>query len=85
MTNFSNFAQQGWQCPICKRVYSPYTSSCFYCGNEQIITTTTTTTGTAGSVEELHNEIDKYIASAGIDPTKVAKIAKGEDTDECKS
>ncbi len=36
------FAQQGWQCPICKRVYSPTTSMCYYCGN-----TGTTTTDTA--------------------------------------
>lgn len=27
------FAQQGWQCPICKRVYSPFTPMCYYCGN----------------------------------------------------
>ena len=26
--------QQGWQCPICKRVYSPNTMMCFYCGGE---------------------------------------------------
>ena len=32
--------QQGWQCPICKRVYSPTTSMCYYCSGE---TTTTTT------------------------------------------
>lgn len=46
--NDFNFAQQGWQCPICKRVYSPFTPSCFYCGNEQTITTNdiTITTGT---------------------------------------
>ena len=46
--NEFNFAQQGWQYPICKRVYSPFTPSCFHCGNEQIITTTdmTITTGT---------------------------------------
>lgn len=25
-------APQGWQCPICKRVYSPTTPCCFYCG-----------------------------------------------------
>lgn len=24
-----NFAQQGWQCPICKRVYSPMTAMCY--------------------------------------------------------
>ena len=28
-------AQQGWQCPICKRVYSPSTMMCFYCGGER--------------------------------------------------
>ena len=33
MENYS-FAQQGWQCPICKRVYSPLTPVCFYCGGE---------------------------------------------------
>lgn len=26
-------APQGWQCPICKRVYSPTTPFCYYCGN----------------------------------------------------
>lgn len=26
---------QGWQCPVCKRVYSPYTEKCSYCGPEQ--------------------------------------------------
>ena len=37
-------AQQGWQCPICKRVYSPFTFMCYYCGGD---TVTTTGTGTA--------------------------------------
>lgn len=26
-------APQGWQCPICKRVYSPFTPMCYHCGN----------------------------------------------------
>ena len=30
-----DFIPQGWQCPICKRVYSPNTSMCLYCGNEK--------------------------------------------------
>lgn len=38
----SNFAQQGWQCPICKRVYAPNTPMCWYCGGESVITTTNT-------------------------------------------
>lgn len=29
------FAPQGWQCPICKRVYSPMTSMCFTCGKKE--------------------------------------------------
>lgn len=37
------FAQQGWQCPICKRVYSPFTPCCFSCGAEG---KTYTSTGT---------------------------------------
>ena len=33
-------AQQGWQCPICKRVYSPTTMMCMYCGNTELATAT---------------------------------------------
>jgi hypothetical protein len=37
------FAQQGWQCPICKRVYSPFTPYCYYCGGEGVTNTSTST------------------------------------------
>ena len=32
---------QGWQCPICGRVYSPSTPMCFYCqkGTPNVTTT----------------------------------------------
>lgn len=43
-----NFAQQGWQCPICKRVYSPFTPCCFTCGAEGV---TKTSTGSTDWVE----------------------------------
>ena len=36
-----NFAPQGWQCPICKRVYSPTTPMCYYCGNNTTVLRTT--------------------------------------------
>lgn len=26
------FGQQGWICPKCGRVYSPFTQMCLYCG-----------------------------------------------------
>lgn len=32
-------AMQGWQCPICKRVYSPFVHMCTYCGNKEVETT----------------------------------------------
>lgn len=35
------FVQQGWQCPICGRVYSPFTPMCYSCGGEQKIETNT--------------------------------------------
>jgi len=41
MDNY-NFAQQGWQCPICKRVYSPFTTMCGYCGGGTVISTGST-------------------------------------------
>lgn len=41
---------QGWQCPICKRVYSPFTQMCLYCGNQE--TQTTTSPNTGGFIKE---------------------------------
>lgn len=39
-------ARQGWQCPICKRVLSPFTPECPCKGQgHRTITTTTVTTG----------------------------------------
>lgn len=29
--DYFNFPQQGWQCPVCKRVYSPTVTMCFTC------------------------------------------------------
>ena len=27
------FVRQGWQCPVCGRIYSPDTLMCYYCSN----------------------------------------------------
>ena len=40
-----DFAPQGWQCPVCKRVYSPTTPMCYYCGNGTPCTVSSTTVG----------------------------------------
>ena len=42
--------QQGWQCPICGRVYSPTTMMCLYCGNKKESISTTYT------IDYVHHE-----------------------------
>lgn len=39
--------KQGWVCPKCGRVYSPFTPMCFYCGDEGNVAISTTGTGEA--------------------------------------
>lgn len=43
VTDTPTIAQQGWQCPVCGRVYSPFTPMCYYCGGEQKKETSTGT------------------------------------------
>lgn len=46
----ATFIPQGWECPKCKRVYSPTTMMCSYCPeNKQVITSTSTITSTTYS------------------------------------
>lgn len=40
-----NNVMQGWQCPICKRIYSPFTHICWYCNREVETTTLSNTRG----------------------------------------
>lgn len=42
MIDFTGYAQQGWQCPICKRVYSPTTPMCWTCGKQDLVATENT-------------------------------------------
>ena len=39
----SNFIPQGWECPKCKRVYSPTTNMCSNCPTQTITTSSTNT------------------------------------------
>lgn len=29
-------AQQGWQCPLCKRIYGPFVPECLRCNNVEM-------------------------------------------------
>ena len=33
MYNLLDYIPKGWQCPVCKRVYSPSIPVCSYCGD----------------------------------------------------
>ena len=54
---FEGFAQQGWQCPICRRVYSPTTPMCYYCGGNGVVTITTSTNIETPKTEEDFTEL----------------------------
>jgi len=61
-----NSAPQGWQCPICRRVYSPNTPWCFYCGNETYTTSTTLEVKPNNNIPEWM----KWTQSESTDPTE---------------
>ena len=42
--NYPNWGPQGWQCPMCGRIYSPTTPMCFYCSNKETTIQTDKTT-----------------------------------------
>lgn len=49
------FGQQGWICPKCGRVYSPFTQMCLYCGKQQ--TSTSLNTDVRNDKEKTNDEI----------------------------
>ena len=54
---YTNFAQQGWQCPICKRVLAPFVPEC-PCGGQGMLTwTTTSTEGTDNKTITLDSDL----------------------------
>ena len=60
--------QQGWQCPVCKRVYSPATYVCWYCGGSGCTATTKTVTNDPEQLAEKYKKmLDEVITSDGID------------------
>lgn len=41
MYDTPQFIPQGWQCPVCKRVYAPGYPWCTFCGQETYVTNAT--------------------------------------------
>ena len=64
----TNFIPQGWECPKCKRVYSPTTSMCAHCPTQTMTGTTSTSIqfsefGTTGTSLTHNFESDKKSSS----------------------
>ena len=34
-------AQQGWQCPLCNRIFGPFVQECLYCKKKEYTLTST--------------------------------------------
>ena len=70
MNDYMNvWVQQGWQCPICGRVYSPTTTMCQYCFNEE---KTNFSTGTF-RVEWGHTDSKTEITVPAADVAEVVR------------
>jgi len=55
--DFGPHAEQGWQCPICKRVYAPSVPMCFYCGGGSGEATTGTKIHIKGDTDSTDEDI----------------------------
>ena len=64
MENFSGiFGQQGWICPKCGRVFSPFTTMCPYCkgnDNSNLITATDTDSAKWDKIDTLCDELTAH-------------------------
>ena len=60
-------AQQGWQCPVCRRVYAPWMASCLNCGGERQTISTT--------INQPLTELD-FVKMYGMTPEQAIEEAK---------
>ena len=75
--NDANFAQQGWQCPICHAVWSPTTPMCYNCtGKEK---TYTVSSGTY-KVDDANKYVENINTNTNNPSTKT--IHNGETDDD---
>lgn len=54
-------AQQGWQCPICKKIYAPNISECLHCNNVETELKTTDNEGITIDWNKYHEDMLTHI------------------------
>lgn len=72
-------AMQGWQCPLCKRIYGPFIQECLHCNNPHSTLTTTTTGDDPEEMNTITNP-KKKITTDGIDKSITIDWTKHEST-----
>lgn len=63
--------EQGWQCPICKRVYNPRQEMCLYCGGGNVSSPVIPTKPIRQGGEISWDTISGYCDSLGASATSV--------------
>ena len=61
--------EQGWQCPICKRVYNPRQEMCLYCGGGSVSSPVTPTKPIRQGGEISWDTISGYCDTLGASAT----------------
>ena len=72
--NYMRVAQQGWQCPLCLKIYGPMVQECYHCNNRETTLTSITfpeaPEGVTNEVPYLQNLIKTHIASVEVNNGK---------------
>ncbi len=68
MYDMPQYIPQGWQCPVCKRVYAPDWPFCTVCGNTGETTVTATNTTPVDTFgKDAHGFARDYMTGKGRD------------------
>lgn len=57
---FITFPRQGWQCPVCSKVYSPDVPSCFTCGQNMTVTCTDSSKVSIPQIQDFTFDEEKF-------------------------
>lgn len=69
--------QQGWQCPLCKKIYAPHIPECYSCNNRESTITTSNTKDTEIHTITLSDDVDTEDISIYFTNSDTGKHSKG--------
>jgi len=72
----TSFIPQGWECPKCKRVYSPTTQMCSHCPQHNQGVTSTGTTFSVGTSTTISHVFESNKKSSSKTKCKICGLEK---------